>query len=43
MKNNSIVIILDKKNVFIAKANHDITNDIIEIINKNITKFKIKE
>tara|TARA_B100001057_G_scaffold120841_1_gene119561 strand:+ start:6594 stop:7103 length:510 start_codon:yes stop_codon:yes gene_type:complete len=36
MDKNSIDIIIDKKNVFIAKTNKDITNDILEIINKEI-------
>lgn len=36
MNDNSISIILDKKNIFIANINFDITNDLIEVINKNI-------
>ena len=36
MNKNSIDIIIDKKNIFIAKTNKDITNDILEIINKEI-------
>ena len=36
MKNNSINIIIDKKNIFMAKSENDITSDILEIINKKI-------
>jgi len=36
MKKNSIDIIIDKKNIFMAKSNNDITNDILEIINTKI-------
>ena len=36
MINNSIKIILDKKNVFIANQNNDITDDLLKIINKEI-------
>jgi outer membrane protein len=32
MQDNSISVILDKKNIFIANSNYDITNKIIEII-----------
>ena len=35
MKENSISIIIDKKNIFIANKNYDITNDIIKEINNN--------
>ena len=35
MSENSISIIIDKKNVYIADKNYDISNDLIEIINKN--------
>ena len=34
MSDNSISIVIDKKNVFIAKSNYDITNKIIDLINK---------
>ena len=37
MNNESISIILEKKNIFIGKSNHDITIQVLEIINK---KFK---
>jgi len=36
MKKNSISIIIDKKNIFIAQSNYEITDDILELINKNI-------
>ena len=36
MDKNSIDIIIDKKNIFIAKTDKDITKDILEIINKEI-------
>jgi len=36
MQKNSISIILDKKNIYIADKNYDISNNLIEIINKKI-------
>tara|TARA_B100000900_G_scaffold223904_1_gene190005 strand:- start:1468 stop:1977 length:510 start_codon:yes stop_codon:yes gene_type:complete len=36
MKQNSIDVIIDKKNVFIVKSEHDITKEILELINKKI-------
>lgn len=42
MNDQSIDILLDKKNIFIAKSNHDITQNIIDIIDKEIKDFKIK-
>ena len=36
MKENSIDIIIDKKNIFMAKAENDITTDILQIINTEI-------
>ena len=36
METKSISIIIDKKNIFIAQSNYDITKEILEIINKNI-------
>ena len=36
MAANSINVIIDKKNIFIAKSEHDITKDILELINKKI-------
>jgi Skp family chaperone for outer membrane proteins len=41
MNNNSIDILLEKKNIFIAKSNHDITQHVLEIINKEIKEFRI--
>ena len=40
-KNNSISILLQKKNVIIGKTELDITDKIIKIVNTNVTKFKI--
>ena len=39
---NNISIILQKKNLVLAKSELDITNEIIKIIDKDIKKFKIK-
>ena len=36
VKENSINIVLNEKNLFIASRNFDITNQIIEIVNNNI-------
>ena len=36
MDKNSIDIVIDKKNIFIAKTDKDITKDILEIINSEI-------
>tara|TARA_B100000927_G_C16445386_1_gene461519 strand:- start:30 stop:536 length:507 start_codon:yes stop_codon:yes gene_type:complete len=36
MKSNSINFLMDKKNIYIADKNYDITNKLIEIINKKI-------
>ena len=41
MTKNSIGILIEKKNIFIAKSNYDITNSILEIINQEIKQFKI--
>jgi len=35
MDENSIDIIIDKKNIFIARSEYDITQDILNLINKN--------
>ena len=37
MKNNSIDIVLDKKQIFIGNSKNDITQDILDLVNK---KFK---
>ena len=34
MKTNNISMVVDKKNIFIADSNYDITDQIIEILNK---------
>ena len=36
MNENSISIVIDKKNIYIDKKKYDITNNLIELINKNI-------
>ena len=36
MKQNSIDIVLEKNQIFIGNQNKDITDDIIDIINKNL-------
>ena len=36
MKEKSIDIIIDKKNIFMAKSKNDITNDILTIVNNKI-------
>ena len=42
MADNSIHILLDKKNVFIANKDYDITNNLIELINNQIKNIEIK-
>tara|TARA_B110000495_G_scaffold141409_1_gene124362 strand:+ start:96 stop:617 length:522 start_codon:yes stop_codon:yes gene_type:complete len=41
-EDNSILFILQKKNLIIGKTELDITNKIIKIVNKNVPKFKIE-
>ena len=36
MKDNSITMIIDKKNLFMAKSKNDITKDILDLVNKKI-------
>ena len=36
MKENSISILIDKKNIFIADKNYDITKSLVDIINNNL-------
>ena len=43
MNENSIEILIEKKNIFIAKSNYDITKIIIENINNNIKDFLIED
>ena len=35
MNNNSVGIIIDQKNIFIAKSEYDITKEILDLVNKN--------
>ena len=42
MNDNSIYMLLDKKNVFIAKKNYDITFNIIDLIDNQIKNIEIK-
>jgi Skp family chaperone for outer membrane proteins len=42
MADNSIVILLDKKNIFIASKNYDITNNLITLIDKDIKSIDIE-
>ena len=42
MSDNSIYMIIDKKNVFIANKDYDITNNLIELINNQIKDIEIK-
>ena len=41
-QDNSISFILQKKNLIIGKTELDITDKIIKIVNKNVSKFKIE-
>jgi len=41
MDKNSISILIEKKNIFIAKSNYDITKNILDIINNEIKEFNI--
>ena len=42
MSDNSIYMIIDKKNIFIARKNYDITNILIELIDNQIKTVDIK-
>ena len=42
MKDNSIYMLIDKKNVFIANKDYDITNNLIVLIDKQIKNIEIK-
>ena len=42
MIENSIYMLIDKKNVFIASKKYDITNNLIELINNQIKTIEIK-
>ena len=42
MTENSIYMLIDKKNVFIANKNYDITKNLIELIDNQIKSIEIK-
>ena len=42
MADNSIYMLIDKKNVFIASKEYDITNNLIELIDNQIRSIEIK-
>jgi Skp family chaperone for outer membrane proteins len=42
MNDNSIHILIDKKNVFIANNEYDITNNLIELIDNQIKTIEVK-
>jgi Skp family chaperone for outer membrane proteins len=42
MSDNSISILLDKKNIFIASKNYDITKNLITLIDKDIKSIDIE-
>ena len=42
MAENSIYIIMDKKNIFIANKDYDITNNLIELIDNQIKGVELK-
>ena len=42
MADNSIYMLIDKKNVFIASVEYDITNNLIELIDNQIKTIEIK-
>ena len=42
MSDNSIAILFDKKNIFIASKNYDITKNLITLIDKDIKNIDIK-
>ena len=35
MEKNSIALILDKKNIFVARSDYDMTQELLDLINKN--------
>jgi|TARA_B100001059_G_scaffold224534_1_gene250733 outer membrane protein len=43
MDENSIEILIEKKNIFMAKSDNDITKIVIENVNKNIKEFLIED
>jgi len=42
MTDNSIYMLIDKKNIFIANNNYDITKKLIELIDNQIKTVEIK-
>ena len=40
MLKNSIVILIDKKNIFIGSSNYDITDEILKILDTNMEKYE---
>ena len=42
MSENSIAILLDKKNIFIASKNYDITKNLVTLIDKDIKSVKLE-
>jgi len=42
MQDNSIYMLIDKKNVFIASKDYDITKNLIELIDNQIKTLEIK-
>jgi Skp family chaperone for outer membrane proteins len=41
-KNNSIQMIIDKKNILIGKNDLDVTQDILDLFNKKVKEIKSK-
>ena len=43
MDKNSISILIEKKNIFIARSKYDITDSLIKIIDQNLKEFNIEK
>ena len=43
MEENLIEILIEKKNIFMAKSDNDITQIVIENINENVKEFLIEK
>ena len=41
-KNNSISLVIQKQSIIIGKTELDVTNDILELLNKKISKLELK-
>ena len=41
-KKNSISLVIQKQSIIIGKTELDVTNDILKILNKKITKLELK-